>query len=362
MVIPELELKDFRNYQSLKIQFDRGVNYVHGRNGQGKTNLVEALYLLTHLRSFRSPKLKTLIRQNQESALIKAVLEKKGVEHQARISLIDNQKRVILDEKNLQLSSEYIRGFFSLLFAPDLLSAYKEYPNEKRAFYDRILIFLDPGYLIKLQEFNRIRKQKNLVLKSRNLSQLSSWNQLLSQCVPHLIQSRTKLIEEVNELLSGIFQRLTGRQEELKAHYRSDLAQKTDLTSESIRSFYEEKRENELQMGYLFYGPQKDSFWMTIEGKNDRQILSQGEQRVAFLSLLFALNQLIERNLNFRPLLLLDDLFSELDEEVFSHTMEYLKGLQNQIFITSTELPGSNRGGFSAFRVIQGEVNQTTPT
>ncbi len=339
MVIRALRLTYFRNYEQLEINFDQGLHFFYGNNGQGKTNLVEALYVMTHLKSFRTTSLNPLIHYGKPTALIEGEIEKEGVCHQIRIMLVEHQKKVWCDAKQLTLSSEYIKNFFSLLFAPDLLAAYKEYPQEKRNFFDRALTLLDPLYIEKIKDFNRIRKQKNQLLRTGKAKEVAPWNQLFCRVSPYLVEKRQGLVQRINPLLKEIFSQLTGRTEVLRLHFRSDLWEKTGLEEKKLRDFLANKLKMELETGHLCYGPQKDAFWMTLEGKKDKFNFSQGEQRIAFLSLQFVLNELILEEVGFPPILLLDDVFSELDSRVFLNTMKRIQEGKNQVFATSAQMP-----------------------
>ena len=354
MVIETLRLERFRNYPSLEVSFPRNPIVFVGRNGQGKTNLVEALYLLTHLRSFRSPDLDPLIQQGESQAFLQADLKKKQVGHQVKIALFKAQKRVWLDEKPLGLGTEYIRQFTSLLFSPASLNAYAQDPAEKRAFFDRNLSLLEPHYIERLKEYNHIRKNRNILLKQRDVRQLQAWDELLCQKIPPLVQAREQLVQRVNQGITHEFQQLTGRSETLTLHYKSDLQDKTPLEPASLARFFSEKRPQELESGHQQYGPQKDRFWMTLGGKKDKVMFSQGEQRTAFLALLFCMEGILKTTTGFAPVLLLDDLFSELDAQVTAKLVARLHEADRQSFTTTTQIPPSFAG--RVFEVSQGQL------
>lgn len=336
MVIPWLSLKDFRNYQDFEISFSEGVQLIYGANGQGKTNLVESIYLATHLRSYRAARLKPLIKQGSERALIDLKFSDHAVNHQVRLELWPQAKRVFLDQKPLQLSSEYIQKFFSILFAPDQLSRFKEYPAERRGFFDRALCLLEPGYFSELKEFERVKAQKNKLLKDKRFEELDLFNQLMAPTLPALVKARQKLVDALNQILPEVHQRFVKSAEPLRLEYRPDLAVSDPQEAyESIAA----KAHQETAQGHCVTGPHRDNYLMTMGPKMDRMGFSQGEYRIAFLALLFGLNSLFYKQLNSRPLLLLDDLFSELDQTVSQALVELLGELKNQVFITSTFVP-----------------------
>jgi len=339
MVIRSLSLQNYRNYQSLQVDFNSGLNFVFGKNGQGKTNLIESLYFATHLKSFRTHRLEVLPCYETEEAVIRATILKQSVTNNVAISLIKDRKKVFLNDKSLAFTSEYIRNFFSILFAPDLLSAFKEYPLERRTFFDRILFLTDTGYFQAYREFNRIRKQKSVVLKHHNQKELDVWNRMLADIIPQINQARFDLITDINGLLTDYYQKLTGRKEDLKLCYRNDFSDKIPNNQEAIFEYLTSKKEMEIAKGYVIYGPHKDQYWMTREGKADRYTFSQGEYRISFLALQLTVNHIIKQKLDFHPILLLDDIFSELDEGVCARTIEHIFENSNQVFITSTVIP-----------------------
>jgi len=353
MVIPWLGLHDFRNYQTLDLHLEPKINLIYGSNGQGKTNILEALYLLTHLRSYRAQRLKPLLKSGKDQARVSGIIEENQVKHQIQLEIFPQNKRVLMDSKNLQYSSDYIQKFFSLLFAPDLLSRFKEFPVERRSFFDRALCLLDPGYFPKLKEFERLKAQKNKNLKERKNQTLDTWNQMLAQVIPELVASRNQLIEELNQKIQGFFQSLCSSDGEFKIIYKADCK---EATSQEVLQILEQKKEAEQEQGFCAVGPHKDNYLMTMETKVDRLGFSQGEYRLAFLALLLGLNQVFWERLKYCPLLLFDDLFSELDNQTCDSLMAYFKTIENQIIITSTDVPQGFKQSKGMFRVEKAQV------
>lgn len=354
MVINGLTLRDYRNYSDFEIEFAPGVNYFHGNNGQGKTNLIEALYFTTHLRSFRTSKIPDLHRYSTSISHIGTSINKQSVNHSVKIALFGNKKKVLMDDKSINYSSEYIRNFYSLLFAPDQLTLFKEYPSDRRNFFDRVLYLADTSYVTAAKEFNRLRKQKNSVLRQGRKQDVDIWNQMLAPVIPKILEGRKFFVERVNCYLPDIFRQLTGRDETLLLSYRNEFEGKTDISTQGIYQFLSEKLDSEISKGFVNYGPQKDNFWMTLNEKKDKVSFSQGEYRISFLALQFTINQIIIDDLKFCPVLLLDDIFSELDENVLGRTIEYISNNNNQVFITSTSIPPVYRDLGQSFHIRNG--------
>ena len=353
MVIPNLGLSDFRNYKRLEIEFGPRLHFLVGPNGMGKTNLLEALYLCTHLKSYRSAKLNPLIKQGEHRSLIDFHFEDRQVRHLARIELLKQNKRVFLDQKPLRLSSDYIQRFFSILFAPDQLAHFKEFPGQRRAFFDRALSILEPSYFAHLKEFERIKANKTQLLRQGRLAELGPWNKLMAHCIPNLVLPRARLVDELNQKLGGYFSRFSKKGVPLFLIYRPDL---NPRDPDEALTLLTQKAPAELAQGFCTLGPHKDNYQVTMGQKMDRVELSQGEYRTAFLSLLFGLNEIFGTRCQIRPLLLLDDLFSELDKEVVKALFGHLEELDNQIFITGTDIPQAFQGAGKRYFVLDGTV------
>lgn len=360
MVINTLELLFFRNYESFSTQFSPGINFIYGRNGQGKTNLIESLYVLTHLKSFRTSRLTELEMFSKDASSIRANLTKQGVSHLVEIDLKKNQKKVRLDAKKIGYTSDYIKNFFSILFSPDQLVFFKEYPLERRNFIDRVLVLVDPNYFQLVKDFNRIKKQKSSLLRQGNAKDVAVWNQMLSGLIPNIGNTRDKFVKDINEVITEIFSHLTGRENKLELHYQGDLDKRTEREEGSIYSFLQEKLDSEIEKGHLCYGPHKDQFWLTLDRRRDKQSFSQGEYRITFLALQFSINQLIREKLGFNPVILLDDIFSELDTGVYEKTIEYIDKRDNQVFITSTEIPSLLREKGSSYMISKGRIETSS--
>ncbi len=355
MVIEELGAQAFRNYRELFVRFSPRVNILLGENGQGKTNLAEGIYYVAALDSFRTHAFTQLIQQGQPHALLQAAVSAQDTAQKARIEISRSGRRVWLNQAPVQRLSSYVSAFFALVFNPDSLYLYRNFPAERRLFFNRFLAFLDHGYLVSLQEFKVVHAQKNKLLKSGEISSLPAWNQLFVERNHAMLNKRLKAAEEVNALLAGMFAALTGRRERLRLVYRPSLQGEP---AEALRTL-EQAREQEAERGHAVLGAHRDDFRMVLDspsapaangepvpqaspGEGRREpLFSQGEYRVALLALLLAVSQLVEARLvrargGFRPVLILDDVFSELDGGVQARLAAHLQGLANQIFITTT--------------------------
>lgn len=339
MVIHNLELRYFRNYAHLEIEFSPHMNFIHGNNGHGKTNIVEALYYLCNLDSFRTRKILPLLQYQNEFASLKSSIERKRVLYSIQINLSKKGKRVLLNEKSYRKTSEHILSFFSLAFTPEDVNLFRSIPNERRRFFDRTFSFMDPAYFLNMQELNQILAQKNALLRQKDTPQILLWNELLSKISQKIGKQRMAFIEAINQDLPDFFKKMTGRPEKLSLVYQpsfevsifEDLALMKDVLEKAIK--------RELKYGYAFIGPHRDDYRLFLDDQGDRDFFSQGELRITNLSLKMSINQLLSKRYGFYPVLIFDDLFSELDPKVNRKVLQFFAELKNQIFVTSTDIP-----------------------
>ena len=211
---------------------------------------------------------------------------------------------------------------------------------------------MDPGYFRHLQDYTKVLAEKNAALRQRQDRQLSAWNQVLARTGWELIQRRAAFAEQLLSHLVELFRMATGRPEQLSLSYYPAV-QCSDV--EQLEKMMEEQRDRELQSGYALIGPHRDDYHLFLDEKIDRDFFSQGELRVTNLSLKIAINQLLFSNYSLHPILIFDDLFSELDAQVSQRLLGLFAQLQNQIFVTSTTRPEKLDTKSCSFQVVQGQ-------
>ena len=352
MVIRSLELHQFRNYRQLQVEFGPCLNWLHGHNGQGKTNLVEAIAYLCNLESFRTRKTQQLWYSEANAARMNALLEQQQVLRRVQIILSTRGRQVWLDHAPFQRTSEYVLSFLALSFTPEDVALFRGPPQERRRFFNRIISTLDPGYFRHLQDYTKVLAEKNAALRLRQDRQLSAWNQVLARTGWELIQRRAAFAEQLLSHLAELFRMATGRPEQLSLRYHPAV-QCSD--AEQLEKMMEEQRDRELQSGYALIGPHRDDYHLFLNEKIDRDFFSQGELRVTNLSLKIAINQLLFSHYSLHPILIFDDLFSELDAQVSQRLLGLFAQLQNQIFVTSTTRPEKLDTKSCSFQVVQGQ-------
>jgi DNA replication and repair protein RecF len=281
-----------------------------------------------------------------------ALLEQQQVLRRVQIILSTRGRQVWLDHAPFQRTSEYVLSFLALSFTPEDVALFRGPPQERRRFFNRIISTLDPGYFRHLQDYTKVLAEKNAALRQRQDRQLSAWNQVLARTGWELIQRRAAFAEQLLSHLVELFRMATGRPEQLSLRYHPAV-QCSD--AEQLEKMIEDQRDRELQSGYALIGPHRDDYHLFLDEKIDRDFFSQGELRVTNLSLKIAINQLLFSHYSLHPILIFDDLFSELDAQVSQRLLGLFAQLQNQIFVTSTTRPEKLDTKSCSFQVVQGQ-------
>jgi len=354
MIISNIEVSQFRNYSRCKADFSADLNWIYGANGQGKTNLVEAVHYLCNLESFRTKKPAQLLQENKSEAVIQAQLERQKVQHQVRIKVSKKGRQVVLDHSPSHRVSEYILSFMALSFTPEDVNLFRNVPQERRKFFNRIMTFVDPVYFKNLQDYTKIIAQKNSLLRQGLTDQIQLWNEMLAGSAIKIMQQRSNFVEQINLHLHELFMELSGRSEKLTLVYKTSL-NSTNMDEKNCILQLEKSLPRDLQYGFAVLGPHRDEYHLLIDKKKDKDYFSQGEFRITNLSLKMTINLLLYETYKFYPVLILDDLFSELDEEVIQQVLQFFIKLKNQIFITSTSEPSSSLPG-KYFHIENGQL------
>lgn len=358
MVIKSIELADYRNYEALSLTFDRGVNILYGDNAQGKTNVLEAVYLAATTKSHRGSKDKEIIRFEKEEAHIRTRLEKDGVETRVDMHLRRaGTKGIAIDGQKLKKAAQLLGLCNVVFFSPEDLAIIKNGPSERRRFVDMELCQLDNMYLHNLNNYNKIVNQRNRLLKDMYLSPglketLSVWDMQLTAYGGKLIERRKLFVDQLNDIIKGIHKLLSGNREELKLRYEPD----------TLPEDFEKKlamcMDRDMKMKMTSAGPHRDDFTFLINGMDARKFGSQGQQRTAALSLKLAEIELVKKITGDTPVLLLDDVLSELDSARQQLLLNSINNIQTIITCTGLEEFVSNRFQIDRiYRVAEGKVS-----
>lgn len=358
MIIKSLEIKNFRNYETLSIDFEEKNNIFFGDNAQGKTNILEALYLCGTTKSHKGSKDKEMIKLGQDEAHLRMIVEKDGADKKIDMHLKKNKsKGAAIDGIPIRKSSEILGIVNMVFFSPEDLSIIKNGPEMRRKFIDMELCQLDRIYLSNLDNYNKTLKQRNNLLKqilfNNSLKDtLDVWDEQLIRFGKQIIKRREKFIEELSEIVTDIHFRLSGETENLKMLYAPNVSD--DEFEKKIIS----NREKDLYIGSTSTGPHRDDIYFFIKDVDIRKFGSQGQQRTSALSLKLSEIELVKKKINDNPVLLLDDVLSELDRKRQNHLLNSIVNTQTIITCTGLEEFVLNRFNIDkTYEVINGHVN-----
>ena len=357
MIIRSLELSDFRNYKSLEMTFSQGTNILYGDNAQGKTNILEAIFVSGTTKSHKGSKDREIIRLGTDESHIRTYVEKNDIEHKIDMHLKKNKtKGIAIDGIPIRKSSELIGLMNVVFFSPEDLSIIKNGPGERRRFIDMELCQLDKVYLHNLSKYNKIIIQRNNLLKQIGfkrelLDTLNIWDEQLLLYGTRIIAAREKFISELNEMIYGIHKMLSGGKEELVMQYEPNVKEA------DFEKRLKESRERDLQLKMTGAGPHRDDISFMIRKIDIRKFGSQGQQRTTALSLKLAEIEMVKRVVNDKPILLLDDVLSELDRNRQNYLLDNINDIQTIITCTGLEEFINNRITIDqVYKVVEGTV------
>ena len=337
MIIKKLNIKNFRNYDSFNISFNQKINIIYGENGVGKTNLLESIYLLALTKSHRSFLDDNLIKQGKKISNVKGEFIINNILSKFEITLTENKKIIKKDNNEIKKMSDYLSNINIIIFYPDDLQIIKGSPNERRNYLNLELSQIFNNYIEILIKYNKILKMRNNYLKNS----LKFDNNYFDVVTDHLVdyaliltKLRKKFINKINERCSIIYENLTGIKN-FNVKYISNYEDSID--KDSILKKYKEIMHQELKYNVTLIGPQKDELEFYIGEKNIKTFGSQGQQRMAVLALKLSELEMIKEIKNETPILLLDDVLSELDIEKQNKLLSYIKN-NSQVIITTTDL------------------------
>ena len=336
MYISSLELADFRNIVSLHMDFSRGTNILYGENAQGKTNILESLYMISTTKSHRGVRDRDMIRFGREESHIRSMVMKGGIDYRIDMHLRKNKsKGIAINGQRIRKASELIGLLHIVFFSPEDLGIVKNGPAERRRFMDMELCQLDASYLHNLNQYNKTVENRNRLL--RDMYQfpdlkdtLSIWDAQLVIYGNKIIESRRAFITDLNEIVGGIHAKLSGDREHLTIRYEPNV-ETGDFEEKLLRS-----RERDIHMKMTSVGPHRDDFSFMDDETDLRRYGSQGQQRTCALSLKLSEIDLVKKAIGHSPVLMMDDVLSELDSGRQNYLLGTIGGIQT--FITCTGL------------------------
>lgn len=359
MYLKHLHLYHYRNYENQELNLNPGINVLIGENGQGKTNLLEAIYYLASAGNFRGNKDMELIQWNHDYFRIQGVLKKDNSERLYQLDLYyDNQKnkQLKINEVKYKSATELQNYLHVVLFAPDDLKIVKESPGIRRQYLDTSISGFYPGYRRLLHQYEHVVQQRNNLLKElqyhrKNMEQLDVWNYYLIQYGSQIIFQRLQYLKKLIPVARKIQQSLTEEKEKFTVTYHCSIGAIGDFSLEDISALFEriiqQKQEEEILKGTSLWGPHRDDMIFYLNGMDLKKYGSQGQQRTAVLAMKIAELYFFEKMYGEFPLLLLDDVMSELDDARRAYLIRIIKDNKIQTIIT-----GAN------FDLLNGEISE----
>lgn len=342
----------------MSLGFDKSTNIFYGDNAQGKTNILEAVYLSGTTKSHRGTKDKDMIQFGANESHIETIVEKNGIKYQIDMHLKKNSpKGIAINKIPIRKASELFGIINIVFFSPEDLNIIKNGPGERRRFIDLELSQLDKVYLNNLSNYNRIVNQRNHLLKEIDynkgaLETLDIWDMQLIQYGNKIIERRQKFIEEINKIISNIHKKLTGNREDIKIVYEP---------SNGALSFEQallKNKEKDLRIKSTSVGPHRDDIAFLVSDIDIRKYGSQGQQRTAALSLKLSEIELVKQSIHDTPVLLLDDVLSELDKHRQNYLLDSIHDIQTLITCTGVDEFVNHR--FSINKVFHVQSGQVT--
>lgn len=357
MILKSVALSHFRNYEDLYIEFDKGTNILYGDNAQGKTNVLESIYVSGTTKSHKGSKDKELIQFGQNESHIRTVVEKGGLDYQIDIHLKKNKsKGIAVNKIPIKKASELFGILNIVFFSPEDLNIIKNGPSERRRFLDVELCQLDKIYLYNLTKYNKVLNQRNRLLKDISfrpelLDTLAVWDMQLIEYGTKIIRTRKQFIEQLNEIVYEIHKKISGNKEELVLKYEPDVEE------EEFEQKLKQCRDKDLKFGQTSCGLHRDDLCFMIKNVDVRKFGSQGQQRSCALSLKLSEIELVKNSIRETPVLILDDVLSELDSNRQNFLLNTIHDIQTVITCTGLDEFVRNRFEINKiFKVVNGTV------
>ena len=361
MKIRHLKILNFRNYEKMELDFSPYYNILYGNNGVGKTNLIESIYVLALTKSFRGSVDKVLIMNNKDVCRVEGVISDK-FETKYKIVIKDNGKRVKINDTKIDKLSDYISKINVVLFNPDDLRFIKDSPSVRRKAINLEISQLNTAYLKNLNTYNKLVKQRNSYLKTTNINANSSseYLDILTNKVidvgEQIYNSRVKYIDLINEKIGNIYDKICGIKD-LKLEYVSDYK---NFDRDKIVKKYKDNLQRDIILGKTTLGIHHDDIKFKFNGQDIKDYGSEGQQKNAIIAYKLTEIEIFKSIKDDYPILILDDLFSELDQNKIENILNLINE-DIQTFITTTEIDKIEKNILDKsriFNVLNGEVRE----
>lgn len=360
MFIKKIILFNYRNYKNLNLSFGKNINIFIGDNAQGKTNILEAIYYCAFAKSHRTSKDKELVNWNKEIAHLGLSISKRRLDKNIEINILKNgKKEIIVNSIKIKKIGELFGIFNVVMFSPEDLKIIKESPGIRRRFLDMEICQFDNKYYYNLVKYNKVLSERNIILKNRNLNidMLDVYDRQLASYGKYILEMRIRYIDKINFYGNKIHKDITMQKEDINFEYYSTIKNLDDIEN----NFYEllvKNRKKDIEKGITSIGPHRDDFLVYINGIEIKSYGSQGQQRTAVLSMKFSSLRIIKDVTSEYPVLLLDDVLSELDFSRKKYILSSIKDIQT--IITCTGISDINEyldSDYKIYKVKDGEIS-----
>ena len=351
MYINKIKLENFRNYEKQEIEFDKNVNIIYGDNAQGKTNILESIFICSLGKSFRTNKDKELINKNKEYAKIEMISSKE--DRNIKINLeLSQKKKFNINGIPVKKTSDILGKNYIVLFTPEDITILKNEPSKRRRFLNIMISQLRPMYVHLVNQYNKTLEQRNIYLKQikydgKPIENLEIWDNQIVNLGTKIYEYRKECIEKINEKIMDIHLKTTENKEKIKIKYISNIG---NNYLENLKI----NKKDDIKKGYTGIGIHRDDFEIYINNNPVSIYGSQGQKRTTIISLKLAEASVIYDEIGERPIILLDDFMSELDKKRIQGLFENIK--ENQVIITCTDSFKINNSKYKLFKVINAKI------
>ncbi len=351
MYIKEIKLENFRNYDLQEVNFDKNINIIYGNNAQGKTNILEAIFVCSLGKSFRTNKDSELINKKKDYSKIEILSTKKDRDIKIKFEL-NEKKTFFINDIKVKKISEILGKNYIVLFTPEDIGILKNEPSKRRRFLNIMISQLRPMFVHMLSEYNKLIDQRNIYLKQIKMEgkpedDLQIWDEQIAKIGEKIYQYRKNFIDKLNDKIYNIHLKTTENKETIKIKYKSNIGN-------NYLEKLKQSRKNDIQSGYTSIGIHRDDFEIYINENLVSIYGSQGQRRTSIISLKLAEAEVIYEEIGERPIILLDDFMSELDKERIQGLLENLK--ENQVIITCTDSFKINNSKYKLYKVTNAKI------
>ena len=362
MIITGYKAENFRNLQNIQIFPDSGLNVIFGENGQGKTNIIESIWLFTGCHSFRTHKCNELVTNGKKNAKVYLDFLSDDIENEACLT-IDSKREFLLNGVEKESPRRFLGEFQSVVFSPSSLAIVQDAPSERRKFLDIAISMIKPAYSSHLLKYSKILANRNALLKQiaqggMSVDMLSVWDEELAKVGAKITLYRLNYLDRFSSIVSEIYKEISAGKEEMKLEYIGSskiFAADEYEMSENIYMSLQKNVQNDVRRLLTSVGPHKDDISIKVNNLAARFYASQGQQRSCALSMKLSEAYLIKEATGEYPVILLDDVMSELDEKRQHFLLEYLKS--RQVFLTCCDISHVTRlGKCKTFKIENGRL------